>query len=168
MITIRDILLRTETYFSEVGIASPRREIEEIVGHVFGLDRIQVYMHFDRPIMEAELVRLRTMVARRGKREPLQWILGEAGFHDQELIVQPGVLCPRPDTELLVECALELIPEDEECFIADIGCGSGCVGLSILAKRALAKLYAVDIAEEAIERTRANMQNQGSAIELGC
>ena len=81
-------------------------------------------------------------------------------FYEEDFFVQPRVLCPRPDTETLVNITLELIPENDKPFyVADVGCGSGCIGLSIAKKRTQVRLYAVDVSLDAIECTKRNTQN---------
>ena len=114
MIRLVDVLVRTETWLRRKGIASPRLEAELLLGHVLQVDRLKLYLMHDRPLGEHELEALRPLVARRGQREPLSWILGHRGFHAIDLVIRPGVLDPRPDTEALVEAVLETIPEDRE------------------------------------------------------
>ena len=143
-----NILTKSEGYFRKRGIPSPRLEAE----------RLQIYLDHDRPMSEEELERVRALVARRGKREPLSWILGSRDFHAITLRTRPNVLDPRPDTETLVEAALEKIPEDHAlCYVADIGCGTGAVGLAIAAARPQVRVYAVDISDDAIAATRENV-----------
>lgn len=153
-----DILKKTTDYFQAQDIPSPRLEAERLLSHFFKTDRIGIYTNFEMPLQEQEIIELRKMVARRGNREPLAWIVEKAGFYEHDFIVQKGVLCPRPDTETLVDAVLKIIPADEEYFIADIGCGSGCVGLSLVLARPNAKLFAVDIAPEALTCTKANVK----------
>jgi release factor glutamine methyltransferase len=102
-----------------------------------------------------------------GAREPLAWILGSKGFWKVELYSPPGVLVPRPDTETLVEAALSWLPEGEERFVADVGSGTGAVGLSILVARPKAKLYATDLSPEAIAATRENASRLGLIERVG-
>lgn len=156
-----DVLNRTADYFKAEELPSPRLEAERILAHFFKKTRIELYLAFEMPLQESEIVELRKMIARRANREPLAWITGEAGFYEHDFIVQKGVLCPRPDTETLVDSVLKIIPKDEEYFIADIGCGSGCIGLSLALARPNTKLFAVDIAPEAIACTKANVQRFG-------
>jgi release factor glutamine methyltransferase len=157
MLVLVEVLTRTERYLRERGVDSPRLEAELLLCHALHLSRIQLYLAHDRPLSEAEAETLRQLVARRGKREPLAYILGNKGFHAIELEVEPGVLVPRADTETLVEAALESIPSnDQPVFVADIGCGSGCIGLAIAHARPNARIYAVDRSETALRVTRAN------------
>jgi release factor glutamine methyltransferase len=105
-----EVLTSTTAWFKERGIPSARLDAELLIGHVLGLDRVKVYLSFDRPLSDEELERLRPLVRRRGGREPLAWILGHKEFYGRDFLVGPGVLVPRPDTETLVEAALEWLP----------------------------------------------------------
>ena len=159
MITVVEALLRTERWLASRGVPSPRLEAERLMAHALGVQRLALYLDHDRPLQDAELTALRPLMRRRGKREPLAWILGSVGFHAIELEVGPGVLVPRPDTEPLVEAALEWIPSDADpIYIADVGTGSGAVGLAIATARPGARVYATDIAEAALQTARKNTQ----------
>jgi release factor glutamine methyltransferase len=155
---VKDVLLKTEAFLKQCRVPSPRREAEELLGHALGLTRVQVYLEFDRPLDATETDAIRALVRRRANREPLGWILGSVGFYSfDEFAVHADVLVPRPDTERLVDAALEWIPEDAETFVADIGCGSGAVGLAIAHARPLVKLFATDLSDAALANTRDNV-----------
>jgi len=164
-----DVLMRTEKWLRERGVDSPRLEAELLLAHVLEIDRLKVYLLHDRPMAEPELAALRGLVARRGQREPLSWILGHRGFHAIELVMRPGVLDPRPDTETLVEAVLAEIPEEREepLYVADIGCGSGAVGLAIAQARRCVRLYAVDVDDGALAVTRENIERLGLGKRAG-
>ncbi|MFK7929103.1 MAG: peptide chain release factor N(5)-glutamine methyltransferase [Myxococcota bacterium] len=157
--TLVDVLTRTDAYLRERGVDSPRLDAELLVGHVLGIERLQVYMQFDRPMGPDELDQLRALVRRRGGREPMAYILGERGFHAVDLLVDADVLVPRPDTETLVEAALEFIPdgEGEPIFVADIGCGTGAVGLAVAMARPRVRLFSVDLSDAALANTKKNV-----------
>lgn len=161
MVTLVDVLKKTELYFKSRGIPSPRLDAELIIGHHLGLGRVDLYMNYDRPFTDEELAALRPSVRRRGQREPVAYITGTKGFWTLDLHVAPGVLVPRPDTERLVELALEQIEPDEDCFVADICCGSGAIGLALASERPNLKLFSTDVSPSALECTRQN------AITLG-
>ena len=158
MPTLVDIIKKTEGYFRERGIDTPRLDTELLIGSVLHLDRLQLYMNFDLPLSEAELSKIREVVRRRGGREPVAYILNEKDFYAHTFYIESGVLCPRPDTETLVEQALLLIPKSGEFFIADVGSGSGCVGLSIAMERPEVKLFATDVSDIALRCTRRNVE----------
>lgn len=155
--SVVDILRKTEAYLKEKGVPSPRFEAEQLIGHALEMSRMQLYLQFDRPLTAAELDRVRPLIARRGRREPLGWILGSVGFYLHDFTVLPGVLVPRPDTEALVEVALGFLPEGEALFVADVGAGTGCVGLSLALARPAVKVFAVDLSPEALANTRENV-----------
>jgi release factor glutamine methyltransferase len=189
-----DVLTATTTWFKERGIPSPRLDAELLLGHVLGLDRVKVYLNFDRPLSDDELERIRTLVRRRGAREPLAWVLGSKEFYGRDFVVGPGVLVPRPDTETLIEAALAWLPaptasggggeappqrppsageppadpsataaapEEPPVYVADIGSGSGCIGLTLALERPAVRLYAVDKSDDALAATRANVERHG-------
>lgn len=172
MIPLVDVLTRTERYLRERGVDSPRLEAELLLAHVLGVKRLDLYLKFDRPMADEELEKLRPLVARRGKREPMAWILGSVGFHAfDHLAVGPGVLVPRPDTETLVDAALEWVPEgDDPVYVADVGSGSGAVGLAIAHARPHVRVYAIDRAAAALKYTKENrdalgMQSRVAVLE---
>ncbi|MCB9687135.1 MAG: peptide chain release factor N(5)-glutamine methyltransferase [Alphaproteobacteria bacterium] len=164
-----DILVRTEGFLRSKGITSPRLEAELLLAHVLKVQRLQLYLAHDRPMSTAELAELRPLVARRGRREPLSWILGHRGFHAIELVIRPGVLDPRPDTETLVEALLGEVPKDDPgpVYVADIGCGSGAVGLAIAHARPAVRLYAVDLDPNALAVTKENVATLGLTDRVG-
>ncbi len=156
-----EVLMSTAAYFKSRGIPSARLDAELLIGHALGLDRVQVYLAFDRPLLQEELEPIRVLVRRRGNREPLAWIVGSREFYGRDFRVGPGVLVPRPDTETLIEALLPLLPVNEECFVADVGSGSGCIGLTLAAERPLLRLYAIDKAEAPLTFTRENVEALG-------
>ena len=108
-------------YFKNKVISSPRLTMELMLAHLLKLSRFELYLKFDQPLTEAELAELRSMVKRRAAREPLQYILGEAHFYKRVFEVDPSVLIPRPETELLVEEALR---RTTSLRCLDVGTGS--------------------------------------------
>ena len=157
MLTIKEVLLKSSDFFSSKGIESPRLDAELLIGHALQLPRIQLYMNFDKPLTEPELNQIRGFVARRANREPIAYIIGEKGFYKFDFTIEPGVLCPRPDTETIIEVANHWIPKNRDYFICDVGSGSGCIGLSLLLDHPNARLYATDISETALSCTRKNI-----------
>jgi release factor glutamine methyltransferase len=158
MTTVVDVLKKTEQYFKSKGIPSPRLDAELIVGHHLGMSRVDLYLNFDKPLKEHELGPMRADVKRRAGREPIAWILGTKGFWNLELSTHPQVLVPRPDSETLVETALRLIPEHERCFVADVGTGTGAIGLAIAANRPEARVFCTDVSEAALRCAKQNTE----------
>lgn len=135
-------------YFKKKGVDSPRLTIELMLAHVLKVTRFDLYLQFDRPLISSELEVLRGMVRRRATREPLQYILGEAHFYRRTFTVNPAVLIPRPETELLVE---EVLRRTQSIRCLDIGTGSGCIGITIALERPETEVVAIDASKEALE-----------------
>lgn len=169
MITVGEYLERTARWLRERGAPTPKVDADNLLSHLLGIERLQLYLMYDRPLTDDELAALRPLVRRRGQREPLAWITGHKGFHALDLLIQPGVLVPRPDTEVLVEAALEWIDadrgEDDETpvYVADMGSGSGAVGLALAHAREVIRVYATDVADAALAVTKANVDK----LDLG-
>ncbi|MEE2751609.1 MAG: peptide chain release factor N(5)-glutamine methyltransferase [Myxococcota bacterium] len=163
MSTVVEVLRKSQAWLEQKGSPSARLDAELLLADALGLERLEVYLQFDKPLTEPELATMREHVRRRGRREPVASILGEKEFYSLPFKLAPGILVPRPDTESLVEAGLELIPEDSECFVADIGAGSGCVGLTLAHHRPDMKLYAVDIEPTALSVIKENTQSMGLA-----
>jgi release factor glutamine methyltransferase len=166
VIALVEVLQKSAALFKEKGIDAPRLDAELIVGHVLALDRVALYLQHDRPLAEAEVDRIRELVRRRARREPMAYVLGHREFWSMDLLVRPGVLVPRPDTETLVEAALELVPEGERFFVADVGTGSGAVALAIAKERPEARVFATDIADEALRVAKENATRLGLAERI--
>jgi release factor glutamine methyltransferase len=159
--TIRDVLDWAAKDFEGRGIESPRLDAELLVANALGIDRIGLYLDLNRPLLEAERSAIRPLVARRREREPVAYILGHREFYGRRFRVTPDVLIPRPDTETLVEHALELIPVDSACRVLDVGTGSGVLAVTIAAERPLSEVTATDISEAALDVARDNAQRLG-------
>ena len=108
LLTIKEL---TEGYLQEKGVPNPKLESDLLIAHVLGMQRLDLYLNFDRPISAKERDRLRPMVKRRGQREPLQYILGYHDFCDCRLKVDPRALIPRPETEQLMERIVQSLAE---------------------------------------------------------
>jgi len=162
-LTLKELLFRTADFLGARGVPLARQDAEALLQHALGVERVQLLLQWDRPSTADEREALRALVRRRAAREPLAWVVGGAGFHAiDHLAVPPQVLVPRPDTEALVDAALAHLPNDgAPVFVADVGCGSGAVGLALACARPALRLYAVDLSPEAIAATRGNAQALG-------
>lgn len=149
MKTLGEILKLSTDFLQKRGIDRPRREVEELLAHVLQLPRIELYMQFDRPLIEAELVQLREAVKRRAEGEPSQYIAGSVEFLDCRLKVNRNVLIPRPETEILVDRILKELPATP-VEIWDVCTGSGCIGIALKKKRPDCKVVLSDISPEAL------------------
>jgi len=140
--TIIKLLKWTTSYFKSKNIDSPRADAEILLAHVLKLRRIDLYLKYDQPLNSDELAAFKTLIKRRIDREPVAYILGIKGFWSMDFLVTKDVLIPRPETELLVETALKLLPEDplpdgdsNPKRILELGTGSGAVILSLASIR---------------------------------
>lgn len=158
------VLNWTKGYLAEKGVENPRLEAEWMLCEALSLDRVGLYLNFDKPLSDAELALYRGMVARRGRREPLQYILGSQEFMGLEFRVTPAVLIPRHDTEVLVT---EAVKRGAECRgILDIGTGSGCVAIAVAKALPEAEVCTVDVSGEAIEVARGNAELNGVSVQF--
>jgi release factor glutamine methyltransferase len=162
--TILKILSWTKGYLAEKGVENARLEAEWLLCAALGLDRVSLYVNFDRPLSEAELATYRGMVARRARREPLQHILGTQEFMGLDFEVSSAVLIPRHDTETLVEEAVRLGEDAKR--ILDIGTGSGCIAVTLAKKLPAAELFGVEKSPEALVIARRNAERHGIAVTL--
>jgi len=134
---VLDALNWTVEFFGKAGALSPRLDAELLLAEVLGLQRIELYMQYDRPMTPAERENYRKLVLRRANGEPVQYILGRQGFWSLDLVVGPGVLVPRPDTEVIVEEALVEAKRIAEAtgrgalVLGDVGTGSGAIALAL-------------------------------------
>ena len=133
--TIGTILQWTKQYFRDKGVENSRLDAEVLLSFLLGRDRLYLYVHFDQPLVQAELAAFREMVRRRASHVPVAYITGRKEFMGLSFQVSPAVLIPRPDTEILVEAALERLAPEQAGKILDIGAGSGAVLIGVLSRR---------------------------------
>lgn len=204
---IQEVLTKTTQFFKEKKIESARLDAELLIAKALGIRRIDLYMKFDQPLKEDEVVQCREFVRRRAAGEPVAYILNEKGFYGLDFFVDRRVLIPRPESELLVEIALDelqrrrpkarranrsataedvaaaqallaqstgvdsgllatsppaAVDDIPELFhIMDLGCGSGCLALAVLAQRPDARATLVDRSDLALEVARLNAEKLG-------
>lgn len=162
--TTLKVLSWTKEFLLSKGITNARLEAEWLLCAVTGLDRVGLYLQYDKPLNESELAEYRSKVARRAKREPLQHILGSQEFCGLEYEVTADVLVPRYDTEVLVSEAFARHPH--AASILDIGTGSGCIAVSLKKLFTNSVVTATDISEAALNVARRNAEKHGAAIEF--
>jgi release factor glutamine methyltransferase len=152
---------------ASAGLASPNPDAEQLAAHVLNIPRSQLTLaHFDATLLGA----FRELVDRRAAREPLQHLLGSAGFRHIELMVGPGVFVPRPETEVVVEAALDVLrglPDtDEPPLVVDLCTGSGTIAFSLASEFPRAVVHAVELDPGALEWTRRNADRLGLPVTL--
>lgn len=162
--TTLKVLTWTREYLSGKGVANARLESEWMLCAVTGLDRVGLYLNYDKPLNDNELLQYRNMVTRRAKREPLQHILGSQEFYGADFIVTKDVLIPRHDTEKLI---IEVLTKAHNAKnILDIGTGSGCIAITLKRNIPDAAVIAVDISSAALKIAELNAQKHSVQIDF--
>ena len=161
MTTVLEILDGGTRYLEKRGIEDARRNMQHLVAHQLGCTRMELYMRFDQPIEERDLVPLRDVLKRRGEGEPLQHLLGTVFFHQHEFKTDARALIPRPETEELVEMILKFPGRPENARVLDMGCRSGVLGLSLAAAHPGWQVMLADVSPDALALTRENAAKLG-------
>lgn len=128
---------------------APDHEVDGLFSEVLSLSRGHLELQRERILQPLEIERIQAHFDRLRQGEPLAYILGHQDFYKSRFLVTPGVLIPRPETELLVELALEKISQDDNSLIADLGAGSGCIGLSLAAERPKSQIFLFEASPKA-------------------
>ena len=162
-LTILELINRTIPYFKENDIENPRLNAEQLLSHVLNIDRIQLYLQYDRVLLTEEISRFREYVRRRAMNEPLQYIVGETEFMGLKFFTTPAALIPRPETEILIERTLQCkkILNNKNPRILDIGTGSGCIAVSIAVLWPESTVIATDISEDSLLLAKKNADLNG-------
>ena len=166
MLTVLDSINLSTEYLKNKGIDSPRINAELLLAHILKCKRLQLYLSYDRPLKEDEIILYRELLKRRCKFEPLQYITGSTEFYGLEFKVTPAVLIPRPETELLVETIVSNYREKEIIKILDIGTGSGNISITLAKLLPEASIVAIDISEEALTIARENANHNFAADRI--
>ncbi len=160
--TVLEILNRTKVFFEKKGIPDARLDAEYIISYGLKMkNRMDLYLNFEKPLTPAELDVLRTMVARRATREPLQHIIGDTSFRGFIIKCDRRALIPRPETESLVDMAADCLKGIENPFIVEIGTGTGAISIACAKEIKGARVLATDISEEALALARTNAEANG-------
>jgi release factor glutamine methyltransferase len=164
------MVARGREFLARQGLEEHRLEAELLVAHALGLDRLHLFVQLDRPVEEAEVAAARELLVRRAKGEPVAYLIGEREFFGRPFRVGPGVLVPRPETEQLVDLVREraratLYPAGGP-QVLDVGCGSGCVAVSLALELPGAQVQAIDVSEVAVDRTLENAARLGATVTV--
>ena len=149
-----DILEETTRFFDSRDMENGRLQAELLLAAILDIKRLDLYLQFERLLLADEVDLYRDYVRQRLQRVPVQYIVGVAAFRNLELSVTPDVLIPRPETEILVDVALQYLPDGGR--VLDLCCGSGAIALSLAQEAATAQVVAADISEAALKVAKAN------------
>jgi release factor glutamine methyltransferase len=162
-----EVLRRATGYLTSHGSASARLDAEVLMAHALSVGRLDLYLQFDRQLSEAELAPYRDLLSRRGRGEPVAYLVGRKEFMKLDFEVTPDVLVPNPDTEVLVERAVAWARERSggarAVHIADVGTGSGCIAVAVAHYVPEAVVWASDIDEAALAVAGRNVRTHGLA-----
>lgn len=157
-----DIIKMSADYLQQKGLEQPRLNAELLIGHLLQMNRVQLYLNFDRPITADEQQQLRDLLRRRAMHEPIQYLLGEAEFFSLKFTLNRHCLIPRPETEIVVETAIECCRHYDDphrtIHILDIGSGCGNIAIALAKHVDRAFITAIDIDPEALAQAQANAQ----------
>ena len=167
--TIKRVLDWTSGYLERKGDEHPRLSAEWLLANVCGLSRVELYVNFDKPLEAGELDAMHAAIERRAAGEPLQYVTGEMPFRHIVLKCERGVLIPRPETEILVDAALEGVDvaagkgneKAGPARVLEVGTGTGCIALSIASERPGTLVTATDLSPRAIELATRNREALG-------
>ncbi len=168
MIDAHQALAQAVRALSNAGVDSPRLDAELLLADTLEVNRAAVLARPDRRLTPKQLTRYRSLVERRAAREPLAYILGQREFFGLDFAVDPRVLIPRPETELLVEEVLRLAGPKPSPLLADVGAGSGAIAVSLAVHLPQATVYALDDSPEALAVTAENARRHGVADRIQC
>jgi release factor glutamine methyltransferase len=170
MKTLGELLTVSSQFLKEKNCTRPRRVAEELIAHVLKLNRLDLYMQFDRPLVEEEMALLRALLKRSVRGEPVEYITGEVSFYHCAISVTPDVLIPRPETEILVDIACKQLKAESLAgkTVWDLCTGSGCIGIAV--KKACPELAMTlsDLSEKALAVAAKNAQANGVEVEIVC
>ena len=162
--TIREALKNAAARLEAAGVPNADYDAAQMLAHVLGEDALMMRLNNHRMLSETHAAQYELLIARREKREPMQYILGETGFMGLMFHVEPGVLCPRPDTEILCEEALRRIALGMR--VLDIGTGSGAIAVSIAKLAPDSEVTAVDVSDTALRVAGGNAKRNGVKVRF--
>jgi release factor glutamine methyltransferase len=169
--TIKKLLEWISDYFEKSGVDAPRLSAELLLCHILKLERIQLYTLYDRVVQPDELTALRALVKRGANHEPVAYLVGRCEFYSLPLKITPDCLIPRPETEHLVEKAINFLrPRGEGQYVLDLCTGSGCIAAAIAKNVKDVQVVATDISDAALAVAAENITRHklDDAVQLLC
>lgn len=168
MLTVLESIKLSTEYLEKKGVESPRINAELLLADILNCKRLDLYISFDRPLTPEEIIKYRSYLKRRGEFEPYQYIVGKVEFYGLPFEVNPSVLIPRPETEILVEEIISLYKDLGDLKILDIGTGSGNIAVSLAYNMKNTNITATDISSNSLETAEKNsiMNNTGNQIKF--
>ena len=163
---LAEVLRGATDYLTARGVEHPRLDAERLLSRALHLTRMELYTQHDRPLTADERASARELVQRRGRREPLAYVLGDWDFRRLTLATDARALVPRPETEIVVERCLALLEGIEAPRVVDVGTGTGAIALALKHERPDARVTATDISAAALALARANAERNGLEVEL--
>ena len=155
---VMELVSKAAPYLAKHGSTSPRLDAELLLAAALGVERMDLYLQFDRPLKADEVDRFRALCRRRAGGEPIAYIRGHREFMSVDLLVTPDVMIPRPETELLVEEALRLAPVSEAAQVLDVGTGSGAIAVAMAVHHPTCRVVATDVSAEALGVASKNVE----------
>lgn len=167
MKTLGEVLKLSIQYLKTKDPAHSRRDVELLFSHIFKIKRLDLYLNFDRPLIESELTSIREGIKRLANHEPIQYIEGRVDFFGCTIKVTRSVLIPRPETELLVDKIVKELQTQEVNgkVLLDLCSGSGCIGIAIKKKLPGLRVLLIDLSKEAIELAKENARENNVSVE---
>jgi release factor glutamine methyltransferase len=159
--TLKELLDDGCRQLNDAGIVNPHLAAEVMLRFLLGLRRVDLYLNETIPVPPDVEQEFQIMIDRKLKREPLQYIIGETEWFGLRIKCSPFALVPRPETEIIVERALELIANVEQPLVADVCTGSGCIAIAIALSRTDARVVATDISLDALALANENITSHG-------
>lgn len=161
--TALKLLRWTTGYFDEQEVTeTPRLDADLLLGHVLDMDRVELYARTDQVVEEQHRAAFRQLVKRRAAGEPVAYLVGHREFWQMDLAVDDRTIIPRPETEVAVEVALEVLGDRDQAYrLADIGTGTGAIALALASELPSARIAATDNAAETLQLARKNVEDQG-------
>ncbi len=160
------MLARGREFLERKGVESARLEAELLCAHALELDRLKLFLDLDRPVSGDEVARARELLVRRAAGEPSAYLTGAREFYGRPFRVEPGVLIPRPETELLVDLVRERADGRPGLCVLDVGTGSGCIAVTLALELPDARVAACDVSARALAVARANAEALGACVEF--